>query len=156
MESLNPSDLSHKELLAVARLKTVEECDQFVANVASNPKLVQAATKRSIEIQLASLTNVSQVVRDVWEVLYAYEEVLFIKHGKRLKAAYTRRAIENHGAIGAVERIVSQRSDDDDGFARLVAAGLPGMTFEAVVLRHAEHFSEQAIAQARAKLMVSL
>jgi len=153
MESLNSSDLSQKELLAVARLKTVEECDQFAANLASNTKLVQAATKRSVEIQLLSHTNVNQVVRDVWEVLYAYEEVLFIKHGKRLKANYTRRAIAKHGEIGAVERIVCQRSDDDDGFARLVAAGLPGKTFEAVVVKYPEHFSEQAIAQALGKLI---
>ena len=152
MQPLNPPDLTEKEMLAVARLKTVEECEQFSANMASNIKLVQAATRRKIEIELGSHDNVSDVERDVWAVLYSYEEVLFIKHGKRLKAAYTRRAIENHGALGAVEIIVCGRSGDDVGFSRLVAAGLPDMTFEAVVLRHPQHFSAQAIEQAEAKL----
>jgi hypothetical protein len=155
MDSQKQTELSPKEISVVARLKTVDECDQFILNMASNPKLVQAAIKRSIEIRLAAHTQMSQVVRDIWEVLYAYEEVLFIKHGKRLKANYTRRAIKSVGELGAVENIVSQRSDDDDGFARLEAAGLSTLTFEAVVLRHPQHFSAKAREQARSRLMIT-
>lgn len=135
MKSQHSLDLTDKELAAVSRLKTIDECAQFALNMAANEKLVQAAARRSVEIQVATHANEADVIRDIWAVLYSYEEVLFIKHGKRRKAAYTRRAIDTHGAVGAVELIVCQRSGDDDGFARLSAAGLSDKTFEAVVLR---------------------
>lgn len=151
-ESMSSPDLSPKESLAVARLKTLEECEQFAVNFASNSALVMATRKRAIEINLAAHANESQVSRDVWAVLYAYEEVLYIKHGRRLKANHTRRAIARHGLIRAVENIVTQRVSDDDGFARLVSAGLRGMTFEAVVLKHPGAFSPKAVEQARSKL----
>lgn len=152
MNSQHPQNLTEKELAAVARLKTIDECAQFAANMASNEKLVQAAARRSVEIQVATHSNEADVVRDIWAVLYSYEEVLFLKHGKRLRAAYTRRSIDNHGAVGAVELIVCQREKDDDGFARLSAAGLSDKTFEAIVLKHPQHFSAAAIEHAKFKL----
>jgi hypothetical protein len=105
-----------------------------------------------VEIQVATHSTGLAVVQDVWSVVYSYELLLFFKHGKQLKANYTRRSIANHGELAAVERIVCQRDDDDDGFERLSKEGLQDKTFEAVVLRHPEYFSEIAIAQARRKL----
>jgi len=149
---MSSPELSPKESQAVARLKTLEECDQFALNMASNPALVRAASRRAIEISLATHADTSQVTRDVWAVVYAYEEVLHIKHGRRLKAQRTRNAIANHGPIRAVENIVTQRVNEDDGFARLLVVGLAELTFEAVVLKHCSEFSLRAVEQARSKL----
>jgi len=145
-------NLSDKEANAVARLKTVDECRQFAVNQKDNIELKKAAARRLVEIQVATHSNESAVVQDVWSVVYSYELLLFSKHGKQLKANHTRRSIASHGELAAVERIVCQRDADDDGFERLSRAGLRDKTFEALVLRHPKCFSETAITQARTKL----
>lgn len=152
MSTVNPFGLTDKERAAVARLKTVEECAQFAQNMQSRPDLVQAANNRVVELRLESHASDSTVIQDAWSVLYAYEQVLYLKHGKHLQAAHTRRAIDNHGMIGAVEIIVARPEGEDDGFTRLAAAGMPDKTFEALVLRHPEHFSEKAIRFAQEKI----
>lgn len=144
--------LSDREANAIARLKTVDECRQFAVNQNENIELKKAVARRLVEIQVATHSNDSAVVQDIWSVVYSYELLLFAKHGKHLKANYTRRSIANHGELAAVDRIVCQRDADDDGFERLSKAGLQDKTFEALVLRHPEYFSETAVAQARAKL----
>jgi hypothetical protein len=150
--STDNNGLSEREVAAIERLKTVDECTQFAVNMKEKAHLVRAANIRAVDIMTAGHSTESDVLRDAWSVLYAYEQVLFLKHGKRLQAQHTRRAIDNHGMLGAVELIVGRPAGEDDGFTRLVAAGMPEKTFEALVLRHPQHFTEKAIRFAREKI----
>jgi hypothetical protein len=59
--------------------------------------------------------------------------------------------IDEYGIIGAVERIV-MRPDDATGYRVLVEMGMEDMAFEAVVLRHPEAFSQQALEHSRLRL----
>jgi hypothetical protein len=58
-------------------------------------------------------------------------------------------AVEEHGILGAVERAVKKESA---GYRRLVQNGLEEKAFDAVILRHPNSFSEEAVKIARERL----
>src|SRR5438552_5440290 len=96
----------------VARLETPEECEQYAANVAAQfPELATQARRKSIELRAASHGAKSDAEIDALKVIYAYEEALFAKHGRHIKANYTWRKIKDAGIIGAVEHAVTQPVD---------------------------------------------
>lgn len=145
-------ELSAEEQKLIDRLKTPQECEQFAKNVESKrPDLVREARRRAVSLRADEHNASSPVLRDIWEAVYAYEEVLYLEHKRRLKAAHTRRSIARRGALEAIEEIV-KRQAVTEGFHRLRNAGLFDKTFEAVVLRHPTEFSEQAVEAAKAKL----
>jgi hypothetical protein len=71
--------------------------------------------------------------------------------GKKTRASRTWQMIERRGIIAAVEAVVS-RSAESAGYTTLVKMGLEKMAFEAVVLRHPEMFSEEAVLRSRKRL----
>ena len=85
------------------------------------------------------------------EAIYAYEEVLTKKNGRRTRATRTWQMIRRHGIIGAVERAVD-RDTETAGYIALVEMGLEDFAFEAVVLRHPEVFSDSAVQRSRERL----
>lgn len=59
--------------------------------------------------------------------------------------------ISKYGLIPAVEKVVARKADAS-GYTALVDMGLTELAFEAVVLRHREHFSDQAISRSIERL----
>jgi hypothetical protein len=145
-ENLSPEDRKR-----VSYLKTRDDCAQLVKNAGDKyPHLVVAARQRSVEVQVNDMSLDSALLRDVWSVVYAQEEALFVKHGRRLRAGNTRKAITNRGELGAVAYIVMHPSSES--FELLHSLGLSDYTFEAVVLRHPEHFASDVVNAARRKV----
>lgn len=145
-ENLGPEDRKR-----ISYLQSRDDCAQFVKNVgAKHPHLVRAARQRSVELQVTALNLESAVQRDVWRVVYAQEEALFVKHGMRRRAGNTRRAIDHRGELGVVAFMVQRPGGE--GFELLHSLGLGDFTFEAVALRHPEHFSPEIVQAARRKL----
>ncbi|MGF6180889.1 hypothetical protein ABIB42_001900 [Massilia sp. UYP32] len=143
--------LSFEDANRITRLKTRVECIQFVKNVeVTRPDLATAARRHCIEALLNEQGLTDALLRDIWGGVCAYEEVLYLKHKKYLKAGNTRAAIRHNGAIGGVEVMVLKPRTE--GFARMQSAGLLDRTFEFVVLRHAEDFRPLVVATARRKL----
>ena len=85
------------------------------------------------------------------QAIYAYEEVLSQKNGRRTRANRTWQMINRHGILAAVERAVN-RSIDTAGYTALAEMGLQNYAFEAVILRHPELFSEEAIKHSRDRM----
>ena len=83
--------------------------------------------------------------------VYAYEEALSSQKGRTIRAGRTWPMIREHGIIGAVERIVTRRRETE-GYRVLVEMGMEDMAFEAVVLRHLESFSPEAVAVSNDRL----
>jgi hypothetical protein len=137
----------------VAKLKTPEECAVFAKNVTERgrPDLALAARKRAVQIRAESFGATSEVERECIEAVYAYEEVLSAKRGRRQPASRTWPMIKEHGVIEAVERVV-KRKDDALGYTALVEMGLEEHAFEAVILRHPSAFSAEAVARAKERL----
>lgn len=81
----------------------------------------------------------------------SYEQTLLQKHGKRQPAAYTWRMLEKHGIVSGVERVVI-REAETQGYRALLSLGLQDFAFEAVVVRHPDVFSPEALEHSAARL----
>lgn len=139
----------------VTRLKTRTECVLFAKNVEqARPDLATAARRHGIELLLNEQGLTDPLLRDIWGAVYAYEEVLYLKHNKHLKGGNTRRAIRHNGEVGGVAVIVGKPASE--GFKLMQQAGLLDRTFEFVVLRHAERFDPRVVASAKQKLRLWL
>jgi len=89
--------------------------------------------------------------REGYEAIYAYEEALSNQKGRNTRAGRTWPMVDEHGIIGAIERIVTRRVETE-GYRVLVEMGMEDMAFEAVVLRHPDSFSAAAVAASRERL----
>ena len=130
----------------VARLKTPEECERFAKNALERGRrdLADEARKRAVELRAEAYGAKSQAERECLEAIYAYEEVLTAKNGRRTRASRTWQMIERHGILGAVERAVN-REAETAGYTALLKMGLQDYAFEAVVVRHPELFTPETV-----------
>lgn len=136
----------------VERLKTPEDCEQFAKNVeGQRPDLAKEARRHAVNLRSISYGANSEVERQAIRCVLAFEEARSQETGKRAHASRTWQSIKKNRIIPTVDRVVSRRTSTD-GYAALVDAGLEEYTFEAVVLRFPESFSEEAVAQAAARL----
>ena len=136
----------------VARCDTPESCEQFAINVQGRlPELAQAARRRAVELRAARYGATSPAELEAIQAVYAYERGLRTKHGKNVSASRTWQMIRRHGIIPAVEKVVS-RDDDSTGYTILVEMGMSDFAFEAVVCRHPEVFSAEAVQRSQGRL----
>ena len=136
----------------IAKLKTIEGCEQYALNnEARSPELARAARRRAVELRAAEHGATRPIERELLEAVYAYERVLSRKRGKKTRASRTWQMIDRHGIIKAAEAVVS-RKVDSAGYSSLVAMDMQDMAFEAVVLRHPESFSAEAVAQSEERM----
>ena len=137
----------------VEKLKTPKECETFMVNAraAGREDLAQEARRRAIELRARTYGANSSVEQECLEAVYAYEEVLSAKNGRRMTAARTWPMIKRLGVLRAVERIVS-RPDDAAGYTALIEMGLERFAFEAVVVRHPDEFSFEAVEQSKMRV----
>lgn len=137
----------------VAKLKSPEDCLRFEgnANKLDRPDLAKEARNRALELQAERYGAETQAERECLQAVYAYERVLTEKNGRNTRASRTWPMIERRGVIAAVESIVT-RERPTIGFDALAANGLDEHAFEAVVLRHPQHFSEAAVQTSKKRL----
>ena len=134
-------------------LTTPEECEQLAVNVEARgkPELALEARRLAIELRAAAHGAKTAAEREALEAVYAYERAMSVLKGKKTRASRTWQMIERRGIIQAVEVVVS-RSAESAGYTTLVKMGLEKMAFEAVVLRHPEVFSAEAVARSKQRL----
>ncbi len=137
----------------VAKLKTPEECERFAKNVIERgrPDLAEQARKRAIDLRAETHDAKSEVERECLQAIYAYEEILTNKNGRRTRATRTWQMIERHGILGAVERAVN-REKEASGYMALCEMGLQDYAFEAVIVRHSECFSPETVQRAKKRI----
>lgn len=107
--------------------------------------------KRAVQLRAEAHGAKTEAERECLEAVYAYEEVLSANKGRRQPASRTWQMIRRHGVLPAVERIVTKRAESA-GYTALAEMGLLDMAFEAVVLRHPDLFSTEAIAMSRERI----
>ncbi len=140
----------------IAKISTPEGREQFALNVEErSPERAQAARRRAVELRADLLAAEhgaeTQAERESIQAICAYERTLYKKHGKHKRAAYTWRMVRARGIIPAVENAV-MKPKETAGFRALEAEGMLSMAFEAVVLRHPEVFSSEAIAASQRRM----
>lgn len=75
----------------IKRIETVEGCIRFAKNAAERgrPDLEILAKHRAIEIRASEHGAGTDAEREALQAMYAYEEVLSNKNGKKTKASRT-------------------------------------------------------------------
>lgn len=137
----------------IAKFTTPEQCEQYALNVEERgkPELAKEARRRAVELQAAAYGATSRVELEALEAVYAYQKAQTRLKGKKFYAARTWPMIRERGVIAAVERIVT-REEPAEGYRVLVDMGMADKAFEAVVLRHPEAFSAEAVVASQKRL----
>jgi len=137
----------------VKKIKTTKGCENFAKNAKErgHPDLAQDAKRRAVEVRAEEYGAKSDAENEAIQAIYAYEEILTKKNGKRTRASRTWQMIKRHGIIESVERAVNRRTETQ-GYTALVEMGLEDFAFEAVILRHPEVFSEEAVEKSRQRM----
>lgn len=137
----------------VARLSTPEACERFMKNAIRlhAPELADQALRRAVELRAAAFGATSDAEQECLQAIYAYEETLTRKNGKRTRAIRTWQMVKRHGILAAAERAVD-RSVEAAGYRALAEMGLQQYAFEAVILRYPERFSAAAVARSHERM----
>ena len=136
----------------VCRLRTPEECEQFIKNVQEQyPALALEARCRAVELRAAAHGAQTAVEREALQAVYAYEEVSSAKRRRKTRASRTWQMIKRHGIINAIERAVN-RKHETLGYTTLMEMNMQDFAFEVVVLRYPDLFSPETIERAKARM----
>ena len=111
-------------------------------------ELVSKCKQRIFE--LAGGNGNSEIEKRLFQALAAYEEILLEKHGKAVKANYTKRKIRDKGVI----KTLTDWAPDTKvtpGFEALVSQGLEDFTGEKIVIDFADEFPSEVVEAAKKK-----
>lgn len=92
------------------------------------------------------------VIAGCWGAIALLDRCRYEKTGKRLKAQYSLRSIQNNGEIAFMTYCALGKSQGT-GFVLLVEAGLGQCTVEYIVATNSDRFPQDAVAAARARLI---
>lgn len=138
----------------VTRLNTPDQCKQFIINVqAQYPDLAKQARRRAIALRARDFGATDDVEREALECVFALEEAKTTNPLRPYRANRTWTAIKTNGIVKTVNNIVARKAESS-GYEALTKAGLDEFTFENVVLKHPERFSEAAVTEARKRLSI--
>ncbi len=137
----------------VKRIITPEGCERFRKNAIERGRqdLADEALLHAVNLRAADYGASSEVERECLKAVYAYEEVLTKKNGKRTKASRTWQMIKRHGILASVERAVDRKLETA-GYKALAEMGLQEYAFEAVILRHPDMFSKAAVERSEERM----
>lgn len=125
--------------------------DARFCSTCANPLSDRDRRRQMVQRRARGRAPANEAEREAYEAVYAYEEARSKQKGKTVRASRTWPMVDEYGIISTVERIVT-RPDDAAGYRVLVEMGLEDMAFEAVVLRHPDAFSQEAVEQSRLRL----
>lgn len=114
-----------------------------------NETVERAARLRLYEVLPSAIPGTLEY--DVWQSIYALEDLESTKKGKTVRLQRTRNMIRERKEAGTVSHLVTKKSAST-GFHMLLEYDLPKLTFEALVLKHASHFDPSVQEAARMRL----
>ena len=137
----------------VKKLKSPKACETFAKNARERGEedLAMQAVKRSVQLQAEAYGAGSEAEKEALKAVYAYEETLRVKNGKKTRASRTWQMIKRHGIVEAVNRAVT-RPVETQGYKALLEMGLQEYAFEAVILRYPCVFSPEAVEISRQRV----
>lgn len=117
-----------------------------------NPNRSRAAKRIQVQQRAAAHKPSSAVEREAYEAVYAWEAAATKINGRTTRANRTWPAIAKKGVIATIEEIVT-RKKETPAYRGLVEMGMEDLSFEAVVLRHKEAFTPEAVAASAARIL---
>jgi hypothetical protein len=137
----------------VAKLQSPEDCERFARNATrlGRKDLADDARRRAVELRAEKYGASSEAEKECLQAVYAYEEVLSNKNGRRTRASRTWQMIKRHGILATAERAVN-RETETVGYRALAEMGLQQYAFEAVILRYPNLFSGAAVQRSKERM----
>lgn len=137
-------------LKRIADCSNPEQLKQIAKNAAArgNEQVRQAAKLRLYAVLPSQEPGTLEY--EVWQSIYALEDVRSTESGKTIRLSRTRQKITRDKEVGTVVDLVLGSASE--GYRMLIERGLTHLTFEAVALRHPDRFSEQVLEAARVRL----
>jgi hypothetical protein len=138
----------------VTKLASLAACRTVMqrARDRNMPDVYEAVFRRMCQLVGSANDNPDDpLVRDFYETLAAYEQLLTEKNNKTTAASRTRQKIANKGVHQSLIEWTRGKAETN-GFKLLVDAGLPEYTGEYFVVRHADRFPAEIVALARDRL----
>jgi hypothetical protein len=138
----------------VKNLKSVAQCRIVMqrAKEQGQTDFYNAAFRRMCAIMGSENDDPNDsLVRDFFETLAAYEQLLTEKNERNTIASRTRQKIANKGVHQSLIEW-TRASTETEGFKLLVEAGMPEYTAEYLVVRYAARFPPDVVALAEERL----
>jgi len=138
----------------VAKLKSLMECRTVMqrARKRNMPQVYAAVFRRMCELVGSANDDPNDpLVRDFYETLAAYEQLLTENNGRTTSASRTRQKITNKGVYQSLIEWTRDKAETN-GFKLLVEANLPEYTGEYLVARYADRFPLDVVVLARERL----
>ena len=139
----------------VTKLKSVDDCRTVMkrARAQGRQDVYAAEFRRMCQLVGSKIDDPTDpLVRDFFETLAAYEQLLTEKNGRRQPAHRTRQKVANKGVHQSLIEW-TRASAETEGFKLLVQAGLPEFTGEYLVVRYASRFPDDVVNLAKARLI---
>ena len=129
----------------VERIKDPELCYVFARNAErrGHPELALQAYRRAVELRAGAYPTESDAESAAVRAIFAYEEAMSYRKGKRTRATGTWQLVSRHGLLGAVHKRIQSRSGDEV-HPVLEELGMAEYSFEAVGRAYPEHIQQAA------------
>lgn len=137
-----------KALSHIATATDPEALLRQARNARGKSSIVEKAALRRLA-DISAKHTPGTVEHACWQMVHAVEALRRLSGRKVARMNRMRPKIEKDGEISALEYCALNKTD---GFDEVMDYGTPELTAEAIVLRHANHFSPAAKAAARTRL----
>ena len=129
----------------VERIKDPELCYVFARNAArrGHPALALEAYRRAVDLRAAEFPTDNAAEFAAVRAIFAYEEALSYRKGKRTRATGTWQLVNRHGLLGAVHRRIQSKTADTVR-AVLEELGMAEYSFDAVGNTYPEDIQQAA------------
>jgi hypothetical protein len=142
------SELERKALLHIAAETDPDALLRVARNARGKSSVVEKAALRRLA-DVSAKHAPGTVEHECWQMVHAVEALRRLNGRKGARMQRFRPKIAKDGEIGALEYCALNQTD---GFDEVMDYGTPELTAEAIVLRHAHHFSTAALTAARMRL----
>lgn len=113
-------------------------------------RVVQTAWRRIAELSAASVGTDDRLETDFWGSLVAFEAMESEARGRTFRFARTRQKAARVGVATTLGDWA--RGKPTEGFGMALARGVPELTGEAIILRHASRFPAEVVEAAKRRL----
>lgn len=138
----------------VVKLKTADECRVVMkrARAKGEDEIYRSVFRRYCAIVGKDAEDPTDpIIREFYETLAAYEQLLTERNGRTTSASRTRQKINNKGVIQSLIEWTEAKKETE-GFGLLLKAGLAQYTGEYLVVRYADRFPSHTVELAKARL----
>lgn len=141
-----------KIIAFIAQCIDIEQLKSIIKNAKAHHEtaVVDAAFRKLISLVPAEQPGT--VEHDFWQTVNAFEFSLTDERGKTTKLSRTRQKVAR---VGVKKTLIDWAlgGSETDGFKMLLERGMPELTGEAIVLRHANQFETSVVTAARQRLL---